>query len=154
MRTLLIILLLATSAIAQYKAPKGLTATYDRFKDVTEVGFYDVGLVGPTFTAWVQFAGKEPVEPIEAVHFTFSDTKCHGFCFKGNTELIFILDAGERLTLGPLDVLSDSVTFTVDRDTLTKITSAKKVDFRVGVHEGGWRDKNLNKLRAFLDIGK
>jgi len=150
--TLLVYLIFAVSADAQPKAPKGFEITYDKFKDHTQVIFYDFAF-NITFAAWFQYEGTAIEADVDEFLFTFrGGSRCPGFCFK-SPSLIFLIDS-DRHRLPELDrLLSDTATFTIDRATLTRLAAAKKVEYQVGSFSGEWKEKNIGKLKTLLDLG-
>jgi hypothetical protein len=150
---LVAIFLLSLSVVAQdTKPPKGFVRNYDKFKDLTEVSFTDSGFLPPYYTGWFRHEGQKLEADIDKFYITFRGYRCTGFCFKSPT-LIFIID-GERLAMPRLDnLLSDTATWTLDRDTLSRITGAKLVEYQVGGFEGNWKDKTIPKFKTLLDLG-
>lgn len=156
-RIFLIIFVLSVTAFAQdpnkpAKPPKGFQIVYDKFKDKTEVGFYDVGFSNPSFAAWFRHPGPVLEGDIGEFVFAFLGGRCSGYCFN-DPALIFIID-GDRVVMPPLrNFLGDTAAFPIERDLLTRIAAAKLVEYQVGRYQGVLKDKNIARLKTLLDLG-
>ena len=149
----LFLLILAVTAAAQTKAPKGFTVNYDKFKDRSTVYFDGYG-VGVSESFGFLHDGQTLAADQSEFYlmFTGSRASCTGFCFKSGTELILLID-GERVVAGTDSRLSDHVFFYVKRDLIERLAAAKFVEYQVGRFEGKWEEKTLSKFKTLLDLG-
>lgn len=51
------------------------------------------------------------------------------------------------------NVLSDSVTFTLDRPTFKRLAIAKIVEYRIGIFQSKLKPKELEYLKILLGLG-
>jgi len=150
---LFLLLLCVSYGHAQTKTANGLTYAYDRFKDRTEVSFDGYG-IGILETAGFVHSGAVLTKTQDEYYLMFVGTRnsCSGFCFKGGTSLIMLID-GERVAVGDDDRLDDGVYFVVDRDLIARIAGAARVEYQVGRFEGKWTQKTIDKFKALLAAG-
>ena len=159
MKILVLILLLAAAVFGQtqtQKLPKEFAIKYDKFKDETDVSFYDFGSSllpsGTTTTVGFIHPGNTLQQDSKEFYLFFSKSGCSGFCFH-DPSFILLIDGERVIVSNRSDVLSDSVLFFVDRSILSRIASAKLVEYQVGRFEGAWKEKNIAKFKTLLNLG-
>lgn len=157
MKTLALCLLLAAPVFAQ-------EVEYDKFKDRTLVyhrdGFINArkGTTPPVYavqlTTWFEFAGAKLDKPPEAFLIRFQARVYRAWAFLHDSRLIFLAD-GERIALGSgtrsSSMAVETVTYEVDRETLTKIVNAAKVEMQLGSFEAEVSEKQRAGIKKVLD---
>ena len=150
---LVVILAFTFAALGQAKAPKGFDIRYDKFKDATSVSFGSYGtLIFERFGFDHKGTSLDQDQDEFYLMFTGTRASCTGFCFKGGTDLILLID-GERVIAGTDGRLSDYVYFYVKRSLIEQLAAAKLVEYQVGRFEGKWEAKTLSKFKTLLDLG-
>lgn len=148
----LLILIFAVNGLAQ-KLPKGFEIKYDKFKDQSQVYFFDdyTGIALVNLTAGFNHPGTDLTENQKDFYLYFSGLNCSGFCFH-DASFILLID-GERVSFPNDRSLSDSVIFAIDRSMLERMAAAKVVEFQVGRFEGTWKEKTIKKFKTLVDLG-
>ncbi len=150
MKILLAILLLSAAAVAQTKLPKWFDVSYNKFEDQTTISFVEYGQM--IYMVSAVYPGETLTRELDDFYITFTRQDCYGFCFKGDVSLILMID-GKRVIAGEREnTLSDSISFTVHRDLIKQIASAKLVEYKVGIFEKKWEAKSLAKFKLVLDL--
>lgn len=157
MKAFALCLLLAAPVFAQ-------EVEYDKFKDMSTV-YYRSGYIGESkggrrarfvqLTAWFTFPGQKLGTVPDKFTLRFQTVVYGSWLWLNERRLLLIVD-GDRLNLGEGQRTSEggrveSVFFRVDRETLTKIADAGKVEMQVGPFESEIGEKQRAGIKKVLD---
>lgn len=177
MKTIIVTLLLATSAFAQsiqeritkLENPKDVMMVYDKFKDLTTVKSKQfvskalktshtksssIGVIGA-----FQFPGEAMTGEADYIWLYF-DTSNYDWTYLDNHNLIVIadnirVDVGDGIREAPvgsagIGLVSEKLSYKLTRSDYAKIVNARTVEIQLGPFEGTIEKSGIAKLRNIL----